>query len=55
MSNGRDNRKGIEKGGAILLSNNGGKRKKEKGKGDKISLKSNWRMNERDQQEKIDA
>ena len=54
MSNGRENRKVIEKGGAILLSNNGGKRKKEKGKGDKISLKSNWRMNE-SEQENIDA
>ena len=31
-----------------------GKSKKEKGKGDKISLKSKWRMNEREQ-EKIDA
>ena len=36
------------------MSNNGRKRKEEKGKGDKISLKSNWRMNEREQ-EKIDA
>ena len=26
-----------------------GKSKKEKGKGNKISLKSNWRMNEREQ------
>ena len=30
------------RGGKILLTNNGEKRKKEKGKGDKISLKSNW-------------
>ena len=34
-----------------MTSNEG---KSEKGKGDKISLKSNWRMNKREQ-EKIDA
>ena len=31
-----------------MLTNNVGKPKKEKGKGDKISLKSNGRMNERE-------
>ena len=36
------------------MTSNKGKSKKEKGQGDKISLKSNWRMNEREQ-EKIDA
>ena len=36
------------------MTSNEGKSKKEKGKGDKISLKSNWRMKEREQ-EKIDA
>ena len=38
----------------MLLTSNGQKSKKEQGKGDTISLKSNWRMNEREQ-EKIDA
>ena len=37
-----------------METSNEGKSKKEKGKGDKISLKSNWRMNEKEQ-EKIDA
>ena len=52
-SNVRGSRKGIEKEGAILLMSNvrGSMRETEKGK---ISLKSNWRMNEREQ-EKIDA
>ena len=36
------------------MTSNEGKSKKEKGKGDNMSLKSNWRMNEREQ-EKIDA
>ena len=36
------------------MTSNEGKSKKEKGKGDKISLKSNWRMKEREQK-KIDA
>ena len=36
------------------MTSNEEKSKKEKGKGNKISLKSNWRMNEREQ-EKIDA
>ena len=36
------------------VTSNEGKSKNEKGKGDKISLKSNWRMSEREQ-EKIDA
>ena len=36
------------------MASSEGKSKKKKGKGDKISLKSNWRMNEREQ-EKIDT
>ena len=36
------------------MTSNEGKSKKERGKDDKISLKSNWRMYEREQ-EKIDA
>ena len=36
------------------MASNEGKSKKKKGKGDKISLKSNWRMNKREQ-EKIDT
>ena len=52
-SNVRGSRKGIEKEGAILLMSSvrGSTRETEKGK---ISLKSNWRMNDREQ-EKIDA
>ena len=35
-----------------MVTGNEGKSKKEKGKGDKISLKSNWRMNERESKRK---
>ena len=52
--NGRESRKGIEKGGATLLMSNVRGSTRETEKGGKISLKSNWRMNEREQ-EKIDA
>ena len=52
MCNARESKKETGKGGKILVMSNEGKSKKEKG--DKISLKSNWRMNEREQ-EKIDA
>ena len=52
--NRRESEKESENGGKILRTRNGQKSKKEQGKGDTISLKSNWRINEREQ-EKIDA
>ena len=54
MSNARESKKETGKRSKILATSNEGKRKKEKRRGDKISLKRNWRMNEREQ-EKIDA
>ena len=54
MSNGREGKKEIDKGGTILPMSNTKGNTEETGKGGKISLKSNWRMNER-KQEKIDA
>ena len=42
--------RGKEKGGAILLMRNGRESKREKGKGDRVSLKRNWRMNDREQE-----
>ena len=49
MSNARESKKETGKGGKILVTSNEGKSMKKKGKGDKISLKSKWRMNEREQ------
>ena len=48
--NRRESEKESENGRKILRTRNGQKSKKEQGKGDTISLKSTWRINEREQE-----